>query len=129
MNETGYYRDDAIKECTHLSQKFIEHFKHIVDNNYAEDSDFNHHCAEMQFLFDVVNNIVLKHNKKKIYNNQLINWFFTREGSVKDILEEPYQDIYDDFMIRVLFYKNINQSFNDILNKKLVNSKLNINYN
>lgn len=99
--EMAYERADAINRCGNLAIKFIQHFHKAVKEGKDSD-DFHHHCTEMQTWFDTVNKFVLKNNKKRISNNQLIDWFFTNGSSVEYAIEEPYQDLYDNFIIKIL---------------------------
>lgn len=108
--EMAYERNDAIERCANLGKQFIEHFKKVVDGG-VNDDDFGHHCNEMQVWYNDVKNIVLKYNKKKITNSQLIDWFFTIGSSVEYILDDKYVDFYEDFIIILLNNGSVASSF------------------
>ena len=99
--EMAYERPDAIDHCASIGKLFIEHF-HKLMNEPVNSDDFDHHCNEMQSWFNDVKKIVLKYNKKLISNTQLIDWFFTIGSSIEYIIDEPYQDIYEKFIIKLL---------------------------
>ena len=103
--EMAYERADAIERCSHLANKFIQHFHKAVKEG-INGRDFHHHCTEMQTWFNTVNKFVLKNNNKRISNNHLIDWFFTNGSSIEYIIEEPYQEIYDKFIIKILNTRN-----------------------
>lgn len=100
--EMAYERRDAIDRCASLGEKFIEHF-HKVYSLGVEDRDFEHHCQEMQSWYDSVKDIVLKSSNRKLSNNQLIDWFFTKGSSTEYLFKDEVEvDEYNEFIVNLL---------------------------
>ena len=104
LNEMALSRSDAIDRCMNLGNQFINHFHKAVLDTIEES--FSHHCSEMQNWFNMVKDIVLKHNGKRIKSDDLINWFFTAGSSVELKIEEKYQEIYEELYLRLLGNRN-----------------------
>lgn len=94
-------RKDAIGQCISLGKQFVEHFhKCMLEGKFS--NDFLHHCSEMQAFWDNVKFIVLKQDSKLINSDDLINWFFTYGSDVEHVIEEEYQDIYEQLYLQLL---------------------------
>lgn len=105
IDEMAYERADAIDKCDRLGKQFIDHF-HKVYAGGVSDNDFQHHCQEMQAWYDDVKDIILRYNKKRLSNDQLVNWFFTKGSSVEVLFKDDSEgDTYDELMIELLSYK------------------------
>lgn len=114
LTEMAYERSDAIDECSRLGNQFILHFKKL----FTDNTSFHHHCTEMQSYYDKVYKIVLKYNKKKISNNQLIDWFFTVGSSTELLFDnDNEEDIYNMLMVELL--ANEKSTVEDIMTKLL----------
>lgn len=103
LQEMAYKRSDAIDKCYTNGRPFIEHFhkcmQDLSDNNREL---YRHHASEMQSWWDVVREIKLTSNNKKLLYDQLINWFFTVGSDVEDVIDAEYQDVYERFYIELL---------------------------
>lgn len=78
-----------------------------------DSTDFIHHCTEMGAWWDKVKNIVLKSTKKKISKSQLKDWFFEVGSSVEYIIQEEYQETYNELIFALL--NDYSMSVKDIL--------------
>ena len=96
-----YERKDAILKCDELGNNFIEHFHKIMSEG-KDLTDFIHHCIEMDAWWNKVKNIVLKPTKKKISKSQLKDWFFEAGSSVEYIIQEEYQETYNELIFALL---------------------------
>ena len=116
LTEMATSRADAIEECFHQAKKFIEHFHKVVKGG-VDDRDFSHHCDEMEAYWGDVKNIKLKPSAKLIAGSQLSDWFFTKGETVEDVIEEPYQDIYERLIVEMQYDRNksIEEIFREIL--------------
>lgn len=117
LNEMAITRSEAIDKCYSFGKQFIEHFHKIMSEGKSAD-EFKHHCKEMQNFYDYVKQITLKQNNKKLPIDYLINWFFTIGSNVDEVIKEPYVDIYEQLMIRLL-QDRMNSKVFDILNELL----------
>lgn len=107
LYEMAYERRDAINRCADLGAKFVEHFDELYHKG-INDIDFEHHCSELQAWWSDIKQIVLKHNKKLLSANQLIDWFFTKGSSVEILFnDEDEIDAYNDFMIKLISNKDL----------------------
>ena len=102
----AYTSSDAINRCASLGAQFIDHFNNIMDADGKNDPDFNHHTKEMNNWFNDVQNIRLKPKSLKLNTEQLIDWFFTAGSSIDVLVKEEYQEIYSDFIAKLLTNKN-----------------------
>ena len=118
LNEMALTRNEAIDRCFSLGKQFIDHFHKCVHEGKDSD-DFTHHCTEMQAWFDEVKQYKLKQNKRLLTADTLINWFFTVGSDVEEKIEEEYQDIYEQFYIRLLLDRN-NSNVENILTELLI---------
>ena len=102
LNEMSYDRKKAIDKCSDLGWQFVDHFNKIwvdTDNNTKR-----HYASEMQGWYNEVSRIVLAHNKRKINEKQLYDWFFT-VGSIPEVLfegDEEEAEYYVEFSELVL---------------------------
>ena len=67
-----------------------------------DSTDFSHHCIEMDAWWNKVKSIVLKPTKKKISKSQLKDWFFEVGSSVEYIIQEEYQETYNELIFALL---------------------------
>lgn len=112
LNEMAYERKDAILKCDESGDNFIEHFHKIMSE--GKDSDnFVHHCTKMNAWWNKVKNIVLKSTKKKISKSQLKDWFFEAGSSIEYIIQEEYQEVYNELVFALL--NDYSLSVKDIL--------------
>ena len=112
LNEMAYERKDAILKCDELGNNFIEHFHKIMSEG-KDSTDFIHHCIEMDAWWNKVKNIVIKSTKKKISKSQLKDWFFEVGSSVEYIIQEEYQETYNELIFALL--NDYSMSVKDIL--------------
>ena len=104
LNEMALYRQDALERCIGLGKKFVEHFDKIYNNRNSIDVE--HWKKEMEGWWNKVKDIQLKPSSKRIYNVDLIDWFFDGGESAinfmtaEDKLTE--RDVYEEFEYRLL---------------------------
>lgn len=101
LNEMAYKRTDAIKLCLDLGFEFIDHFHKAIQDGKT-GIDFEHHCKEMDTWWRKIKDIKLKHNNKRLSDEQLIDWFFTAGSDVDTKIEEPYRIIYKQLYAKLL---------------------------
>lgn len=116
LTEMAMRRGEAIDNCEELGEKFTEHFNTITKLG-KEDVDFKHHCQELQTWYDRARKIKLKETKKLITKGNLWDWFFTVGQNVEDVIEEPYQELYEDFCFRLL--SNTDKTIYEVLSELL----------
>jgi len=109
--EMAMERAPAIDLCLSLGEKFVEHFNTIMRNG-PQDTTFLHHCDEMQNWINTVNNITLKPKSKSLSIDQWMDWFFTAGSSFEKIIDEPYEEAYQQLV--VLYLSNAEKSIKDI---------------
>lgn len=104
LNEMALYRQDALERCIGLGKKFVEHFDKIYNNRNSVDVE--HWKKEMEGWWNQVKDIQLKPSSRRIYNVDLIDWFFDGGESAinfmtaEDKLTE--RDVYEEFEYRLL---------------------------
>lgn len=99
-HESTYKRADAIDRCFNLGKKFTQHFNMIAKLG-KDDTDFKHHCQELQSWYDPVRVIRLKESNKTITRSQLWDWFFTVGQDVEDVILPQFTDLYEDFYLEL----------------------------
>ena len=117
LNEMAYERSDAIDKCASHGKRFIEHFHKIMLEG-KDSNTFHHHCSEMQAFYDEVKIIKLKPRSKYISADNLINWFFTIGSDIETVVDEEYQETYEQLCIALLSDR-FNTKVEDILNNLL----------
>lgn len=115
----SYTQSKAIDRCASLGRQFIDHFHKVVKSG-KDDKDFKHHCQEMQFWWEDVRDIVLKHNKKRISRVDLVDWFFTKGSSIEIQIKEPYQELYEELCVSLI--SDYNNTVEEILDHLLKES-------
>lgn len=105
--DMAYERRDAINHCADVGKQFIDHFKKILQDPSKEA--IHHHAEEMQGWLEDVSQIVLKHNKKQISNEQLIDWFFTKGSSVEILFsnDKKGKELYNNFIKEIIKDYNV----------------------
>lgn len=116
LTEMAMRRGEATDNCEVLGEKFTEHFNTIAKLG-KEDVDFKHHCQELQSWYDRARKIKLKETKKLITKGNLWDWFFTVGQNVEDVIEEPYQELYEDFCFTLL--SNTDKTIYEVLSELL----------
>lgn len=106
--EMAITRSEAIDRCMNLGQRFIEHFKKIVEEDSEKDV-LNHWCNEMQGWFDQVSKIKLKPKSNYLQFNNLMDWFFTVGSDPESYLGDNYDTCksYNDFILKLYNCKNV----------------------
>lgn len=119
INEMAYDRSYIIDKCYSLGIQFIKHFKKVYSLG-INDKDFKHHCQEMQTWYDIVKNMVLKSNNKRINNEQLVDWFFTAGSSIEVLFgNDEAGDIYSELIAELISNKRNNKVV-DVLSELLM---------
>lgn len=102
LNEMAYSRSYVVDKCAELGKEFVEHFHKVMHEGIDSDS-FKHHCSEMQTWWNTVRSMSYKHNKKRVPKSDLFDMFLTVGDSIEFLIEESYQEAYEEFCIYLLY--------------------------
>lgn len=105
LSEMIIERPNAISKCMKLGNEFIEHFSNIAEEG-PYSKNFAYHYKELVLLWNSVKSIRLKDSGKIISNFQLIDWFFSMGTSIELIISSKYQNVYEEFCIKLLNNKD-----------------------
>ena len=92
LNEMALSRQDAIDRCMGLGKKFAEHFDKIY--NSKDKKLIDHWAKEMDAWWDQVKDIRMKPRSKRIYNVDLLDWFFDAGQLATDFMTSD--DIFEE---------------------------------
>lgn len=113
LNEMAYSRGDAIEFCHNLAKQFIVHFDKVCN-----DTDINtrkHHIQEMQTWYNTIKDIKLKHNNKKLNNQQIMDWFLTSGSSTEDLFDnQTIAELYDKMIPYLLISDSVESAIKRI---------------
>ena len=116
LNEMAFSRQDAIDRCVGLGKKFVEHFDKIYNSKDKELID--HWAKEMDSWWNQVKDIKMKPSGRRIYNVDLMDWFFDAGQLATDFMtsDDTFEerDVYEAFEYKLL---NRETSVVDLVNE------------
>lgn len=80
LDEMADRQREVRLDCKALGRMFVDHFNRIWLD--TDNSTKRHHATEMQNWFNQAKSHTFKHNKKKINEKQLFDWFFMPDAAL-----------------------------------------------